>query len=842
MGLLKDPVPRSPGDRRADEVDSLFALPQSLSLIAPRLRRYLEMIFVAGEWSAKPLFLRGIYFTSAMREGAALDQELAEAIGVSFDALPEGKPWERERAYFLRDLFTEKVFRERGLVTRATNTKRMLRQRQGMLLGFGAVALAAFLGFSFYQHNQLQESIGIHEQYWRGAAKDWSPGKWHPLLKADFAGGTEFRYLGDQPVDGFTEKSLVDVHASLQSIATRPINTGWVFKPLAGMTNIKDDRIKAQHIVFNASVVTPVLTAARQRMQNADTTSAEDPTKAAANLLNESRAVAALLHIEADAVHKPDSADSVPAYFSTLLGYSLNKEVADWDKISALLTTNYAKEPWPPAWVARGSANLAANPPIQKALERIKGYATLAGKTHQTHLAVIQDLLAALKEFQSKERELNDRPTLEAKSDSLKSAMEGLYSELETKRTALDLNLQKADKAGVLSGSGSSLKAAYDQVIASGKSQGDEAFALVQKACVPYLGDDKNRLFYDVDSTLKLQRVQIAKTLEGALSVDDVAALKALDDAYLADSGDHKTRIYTLRWKLYEDTHSQLHRDLVFKNLVGTEWRAAADIKTHMQDVTKFVEDNKVKLKDPLKACDYFLQIGERSADSKLIDTYLAEVREKLGSQLQFPLVWPPSGNALSTEKLKEAGNTLTDIEKDIDSEWVKGLEPDQKARLVKVRSTIDPVEKFRGDLPGLAGTPGTFTVSLLNYNDQMSLSGERSALNEWRGVVVGGIVLRTSVATDTPVGSFPVDGDFNVTFRQYPDGTGGSHTVSGGGSWSVLRLLKQGGFVKQFDGGKRYRIGFPLEGHLIWFEFTFEKPLPDLAAWPSREKALDFH
>jgi type VI protein secretion system component VasK len=87
-GLLKDPVPENTNGRRTDEVDSLYALPHSLSLIAPRLRRYLETIFVAGEWSSKPLFLRGIYFSSSMREGSALDAELAEAIGMPVDELP----------------------------------------------------------------------------------------------------------------------------------------------------------------------------------------------------------------------------------------------------------------------------------------------------------------------------------------------------------------------------------------------------------------------------------------------------------------------------------------------------------------------------------------------------------------------------------------------------------------------------------------------------------------------------------------------------------------------------------------------------------------------------------
>src|SRR6266487_3667338 len=135
LGLLRDPVPENSEGRRTDEVDSLYAFPHSLELLASRLRRYLETIFIAGEWSAKPLFLRGIYFSSSMREGSALDAELAEAIGVPVDDLPEGKVWERERAYFLRDLFVEKVFKERGLVTRANNTSRMLRTQQVILFG-----------------------------------------------------------------------------------------------------------------------------------------------------------------------------------------------------------------------------------------------------------------------------------------------------------------------------------------------------------------------------------------------------------------------------------------------------------------------------------------------------------------------------------------------------------------------------------------------------------------------------------------------------------------------------------------------------------------------------------
>src|SRR4029077_7179232 len=155
----------------------------SLELLSSRLRRYLETIFIAGEWSAKPLFLRGIYFSSSMREGAALDAELAEAIGVGVDELPEGKVWERERAYFLRDLFLEKVFRERGLVTRASNTKTMLRGQQVALYGFGFAALALFLVMAWFAMGNLRSSVKDTGDNWSVvSAAGWEGKNWRQSI------------------------------------------------------------------------------------------------------------------------------------------------------------------------------------------------------------------------------------------------------------------------------------------------------------------------------------------------------------------------------------------------------------------------------------------------------------------------------------------------------------------------------------------------------------------------------------------------------------------------------------------------------------------------------------
>ena len=49
--------PSEPGHRRTEEVDRLYEFPHSLHALAPRLRHYLETIFIAGEWTSTPALL-----------------------------------------------------------------------------------------------------------------------------------------------------------------------------------------------------------------------------------------------------------------------------------------------------------------------------------------------------------------------------------------------------------------------------------------------------------------------------------------------------------------------------------------------------------------------------------------------------------------------------------------------------------------------------------------------------------------------------------------------------------------------------------------------------------------
>jgi IcmF-related N-terminal domain len=288
-GVLMDPVhTEDPKLRRAEQVDALYAFPDSLGKLSTRLRRYLEMVFVAGAWSAKPLFLRGIYFTSSMREGSALDQELAEALGVSIDKLPEGRVWEKDRSFFLRDVFLEKAFPEQGLVSRAANVAKQLRGWKHAVLGLmggGAIVVAAL---TWLGYRGLDSAIVSPARFWDGArdvfiAKGEKPVRdevfFRPVVEK-LQGESGYAYLGDQSPDGLKDiAGLSAEHATLARFplalkdqATRQVEVPIIFRPIAALLGdrsgnlLASERLTAARTLFEGSWLRPVYSASKDRL------------------------------------------------------------------------------------------------------------------------------------------------------------------------------------------------------------------------------------------------------------------------------------------------------------------------------------------------------------------------------------------------------------------------------------------------------------------------------------------------------------------------------------------------------------------------------------------------
>ena len=280
LGLLQDPVNTEKADsRRSDQIDTLYDFPHSLSRIVPRLRLYLEKIFVVGEWSAKPLFIRGIYFTSSMREGEALDEDLAEALGVKVGDLPtDGRFWERERAYFLRDVFMTKVFKEHGLVTRSTNASRQHQHRKLSVMAAGLASVLILMGLTIYGALALKRTIGQHKDYMLAAAQEsnWIPDEdfvhWNPVVYApDFKGSTNFVYSTQEVLNvAGTRMASSQFHADLWRLNRDPIDIPWVFGFARLGRQIDELRADAQRALFESSVLHPLVSSARLKMRSAD--------------------------------------------------------------------------------------------------------------------------------------------------------------------------------------------------------------------------------------------------------------------------------------------------------------------------------------------------------------------------------------------------------------------------------------------------------------------------------------------------------------------------------------------------------------------------------------------
>jgi hypothetical protein len=306
LTFLLDPVgAESPEETRTDQVDALYPFPDGLERIAPRLKRYIDVIFGGDAFSDKPPFLRGLYFTSAMREGSSIDAELAEAMGIPVTSLVDTRHWERNRAYFLRDLFQKKVFCEAGLVTGAANPQLQHRLRKAAVLAAGFAA-ALLLGYwTWSSATEFNEVVGKSRDYWNAAAQPeyWGPSPWTrapyfaPVVKSD--GTWDDRPIRPAPQP---EVSVSQFHRDLCEKSKEEIRPPAVFWLVAkGFGDLEKDRRKARQLLFEQSVLRPVVDRCRDLMLQS-----KEPAKAAPapDFWSDAHteALAELLRLEAGAV------------------------------------------------------------------------------------------------------------------------------------------------------------------------------------------------------------------------------------------------------------------------------------------------------------------------------------------------------------------------------------------------------------------------------------------------------------------------------------------------------------------------------------------------------------
>jgi hypothetical protein len=713
LSLLRDPVPTKGGERRTDEVDALYSLPQSIQLLAPRLRQYLEKIFVAGPWSPKPLFLRGIYFTSSMREGAALDQELALALGLGADQLSEAKVWEKERAYFLRDIFTEKVFRERGLVTRATNTKKMLRKRGLLLWGTASLLALAFVGFTIYAYQQFSDSIKRHSDLWSAAKNpdDWKANNWKPLVEGDKPGDTVVKFRGTEPplTVGDRRIALLTYHDELRNVATKPIETGWVYRPMLKAAKLDEDRLKAQRIVYEGSVVYPLVQAARTRMQTEKITDAVDAGESQDSRLDrEAHALAALLRIESDKVNGGKKVDDLSdTVLVPLLQYvTASKVPADEASLKQLRTgfeTTYTTNPtatWVPVRLALGSITLEQNAPISAGLGRLK---SLAGESIRSQLesaSKIAQMRDDLRKFRDKEREMEATASGPGESKVKEEKLLGLLAQLGAIKAEFDAKLKSATNDKLISGEKVSLSNAYQQLVSSSQSQSTANFQLLRDAVKPNLAHPTAKLFKEVDDELAKTVANLAEQVKGTFNDKDREELVQLD-SYLEDFGDRR-RIYEVRNATYQDAAGVASKTDSMEDLIGKSWASYGAVVKEIKGQREQLPRIQLKLTNPAakdnpgieSTCKALLDIAEERRLSAIATEYLRQTKAKFDANFFEPLVSDTGRKTGMSKSERQAANSLMELWKlDRDSADFGKVTPAVQSKLNALFSQFDAMK-----------------------------------------------------------------------------------------------------------------------------------------------------
>lgn len=376
LGILLDPVHTEDpiAGRRTDEVDSLYSFPDSLLKIAPRLRMYLDMIFVAGEWSAKPLFLRGIYFTSSMQEGAELDAEIAEALKVDVKSLPEGRGFTRNTAFFLRDLFMAKVFQEKGLVTNATNIRKQQQARRRLLLGTGVLGTMGLMGATWFAAQGHEKAVGASSDFWGQIAKVMGPevdpldrGLITPPKQRDenrlyvYAGGdTNFTPEADKRTvvrEGGKDLQKFELPLRTRDMASTKEETPLMFRPIAGLTggDVFAKETPAHERVLSEIVLAPCTSALFDRFKRfkpGDQTAWQGAA--------ETNALAQALRLRAACAGRPPAEGSV-FDLSAVVTFCVDKEELAGEvpeqiqQLQSVIDWTYSEQgggrPWPPGEV-----------------------------------------------------------------------------------------------------------------------------------------------------------------------------------------------------------------------------------------------------------------------------------------------------------------------------------------------------------------------------------------------------------------------------------------------------------------------------------------------------------
>lgn len=443
--------------RRIDLVDEVYELPFAMeNKIVKRLQRYLESIFSANQGvfasaDQKPLFVRGIFFTTALREGRVLDEHLAQSLGIQMDQLPpERRPWEMDRPFFIRELLEKKIFPEKGLVSGAANIGSYVLWRRVAMLAAGFLVFFGLALGIWLAQSALGRSVGQASEFWKAekvalTSSGPSADSQRSVLKRD---GVFYTWN--------TERAE-QVGKAFDVAATR-VNIGFPFYLITGRDDVApEERALAARVLATECAISPVVRASRDMVRRVSPDLEKDKLPQGVDIakVRESRvaALAELLRMETIASGQKTTAPSdTPNQLSLstlakaaspglLVDKPRAQSLADLEttKLKDVLKKSSNEKNWPPATWDFGTGS--SRDDLGNAIEQFtRDWDGQLKKGSEFDL--LTELGAGLKDYQASEKKLLDigaRPVATvAEFGTLRTDWKTQVDDLKRRATALD--------------------------------------------------------------------------------------------------------------------------------------------------------------------------------------------------------------------------------------------------------------------------------------------------------------------------------------------------------------------------------------------------------------------
>jgi hypothetical protein len=857
------------GERWLSQVDAVYAFPRALEDIFPRLRRFLDLIFVAGEWAQKPLFLRGIYFTSSLQEGAVLDKEVASALGMPVDSLPEDMRFERKGSLFLRDFFVEKAFRERNLVTRASNANRVVRRRQILVFSMGFTAMAASLLFAWFGASSLRSAIGQQQDYWKTAASDqlWDGNRWRlPIVEDSLVSDT---YLSNEDKliqVGDRQVGYVEFLDRLADYSKRDLRIPTIFKPIewvaSGVTRREIDRSRGFKVLFDAGVLFPIVEGVRSEFELPDdpgnTSWSPEASNALIGLIRLERLLAEReLGIEATYEAPFDFISRFMLYLTGKPGDSRLVEAAEWLYDDG---GQFASE-WPPAWVSSGDS-LERNRPIRGALEKFIKHVDVTAGTQRENLELLQSVLSSLVELDAAEDAFlaavgkvepsQPGETLEQAVNIYRTRIVPAQGKLaEYREECLRNGIINQDETFLLSRTYErELEAARESIqgtIDGIRAELPESGPLMEPD-LDLPEDERLSLFKDILTRLTEAQAEITEVLSSAFSDEELAQLDRFDTLFLSASSDGKVH-YESRLALYEAYISRLQAEPDRTSPIGELEDRAEDVQRLLRRLNNAHGDYIGPKETPLlTAKEQLEQTLEKQRFHQLAAAYEAGLAE-LTEGLRFPLVLPVSNEGLVPDEVESVNEVFDEVEAELRSEAAEAFAKSDLDDLSDFLDRLEPVRNLGKSLIEEGGKPLIVEVRLPDNQVQkrvleriLNTNAYQLVNFKWQEV---GLNQEKPVRTRSPLGALlgkvAMDST-GLSLRFFRHSAMDEDNIEFSGAWAPLQWLLSKDPVAE-PGGQDFHILVQrteeeVDYHMI-VSMKFPGPLPRPDNWPKLDDLL---